>query len=294
MIENGNTMAAMWSYGRRLTMVVAGPDMFTYDYNADGIRTTKTVNGVKHTYALSGTTILNEEWTENGVQHLLMYVYDANGSPVGMVYRNSTMAADATEEYLFVKNIQGDILHVYSNTGNKLVSYVYDAWGNIISTTYSNGGGTSAARFNPFTYRGYGGVNLMKKSILSIMILIISLSSCTRYSAYKFREPIEDVVLIQIIQSDDADEVLFETEDRTILYELQKLKCRQRWSDPANAIKGITIRVYYKSGSYELICRGCSAYFNGKRLRYNRDYFDVEEYEDFISGYISGQSRNIG
>ena len=84
-----------------------------------------------------------------------MYVYDANGSPVGMVYRNSTMAADATEEYLFVKNIQGDILHVYNSTGNKLVSYVYDAWGNIISTTYSNGGGTSAARFNPFTYRGY-------------------------------------------------------------------------------------------------------------------------------------------
>ena len=155
MIENGNTMAAMWSYGRRLTMVVAGPDMFTYDYNADGIRTTKTVNGVKHTYALSGTTILNEEWTENGVQHLMMYVYDANGSPVGMVYRNSTMAANATEEYLFVKNIQGDILYVYGSTGNKLVSYVYDAWGNIISTTYSNGGGTSAARFNPFTYRGY-------------------------------------------------------------------------------------------------------------------------------------------
>ena len=148
-------MAAMWSYGRRLTMVVAGPDMFTYDYNADGIRTTKTVNGVKHTYALSGTTILNEEWTENGVQHLLMYVYDANGSPVGMVYRNSTMSADATEEYLFVKNIQGDILYVYNSTGNKLVSYVYDAWGNIISTTYSNGGANTAAKYNPFRYRGY-------------------------------------------------------------------------------------------------------------------------------------------
>ena len=67
-----------------------------------------------------------------------MYVYDANGSPVGMVYRNSTMSADATEEYLFVKNIQGDILYVYSSTGNKLVSYVYDAWGNIISTTYGD------------------------------------------------------------------------------------------------------------------------------------------------------------
>ena len=142
MIENENTIAA-------------GLNTFYYSYNADGIRTAKTVNGVKHTYALSGTTILNEEWTENGVQHLLMYVYDANGSPVGMVYRNSTMSMGVFEEYLFVKNIQGDILHVYSSTGNKLVSYVYDAWGNIISTTYSNGGATTAARFNPFTYRGY-------------------------------------------------------------------------------------------------------------------------------------------
>ena len=148
-------MAATWSYGRRLTGLSSGSEAFSYSYNADGIRTTKTVNGVKHTYALSGTTILNEEWTENGVQHLLMYVYDANGSPVGMVYRNSTMSIGVFEEYLFVKNIQGDILHVYNSAGKKLVSYVYDAWGNIISTTYSNGGGTSAARFNPFTYRGY-------------------------------------------------------------------------------------------------------------------------------------------
>ena len=155
MTGNGNRYAATWSYGRRLTGLSSGSEAFSYSYNADGIRTAKTVNGVKHTYALSGTTILNEEWTENGVQHLLMYVYDANGSPTGMVYRNSTMAANATEEYLFVKNIQGDILYVYSSTGNKLVSYVYDAWGNIISTTYSNGGATTAARFNPFTYRGY-------------------------------------------------------------------------------------------------------------------------------------------
>ena len=155
MTGNGNRYAATWSYGRRLTGLSSGSEAFSYSYNADGIRTAKTINGVKHTYALSGTTILNEEWTENGVQHLLMYVYDANGSPVGMVYRNSTMSIGVFEEYLFVKNIQGDILHVYNSAGKKLVSYVYDAWGNIISTTYSNGGGTSAARFNPFTYRGY-------------------------------------------------------------------------------------------------------------------------------------------
>lgn len=41
-----------------------------------------------------------------------------------------------------------------------------------------------------------------------------------------------------------------------------------------------------------VLLSGCSAYFNGERLRYNRDYFDVEEYEKFISGYIPEQSGN--
>ena len=42
MIENGNTMAATWSYGRRLTTIAAGLNTFYYRYNADGIRTGKT------------------------------------------------------------------------------------------------------------------------------------------------------------------------------------------------------------------------------------------------------------
>lgn len=36
----------------------------------------------------------------------------------------------------------------------KLASYIYDAWGNF-TITYSNGGGTTSAQYNPFTYRGY-------------------------------------------------------------------------------------------------------------------------------------------
>ena len=38
--------------------------------------------------------------------------------------------------------------------GTKLVSYTYDAWGNV-SITYSNGGDLTGAQYNPFTYRGY-------------------------------------------------------------------------------------------------------------------------------------------
>ena len=38
--------------------------------------------------------------------------------------------------------------------GTKIVSYVYDAWGNL-NITYYNGGVNTGAAKNPFTYRGY-------------------------------------------------------------------------------------------------------------------------------------------
>ena len=39
----------------------------TYTYNANGIRTSKTVNGVKHTYTLDGTKILRETWDDTEI-----------------------------------------------------------------------------------------------------------------------------------------------------------------------------------------------------------------------------------
>ena len=50
--------------------------------------------------------------------------------------------------------MQGDVVAVYSDTGIKLISYVYDAWGNT-TVSYSNGGQSTTATKNPFTYRGY-------------------------------------------------------------------------------------------------------------------------------------------
>ena len=97
---------------------------------------------------------MSEEWTENGVQHLLIYIYDASGAPIGMAYRDSTYSNGDFDFYLFAKNIQGDILYIYNTSGTRLVTYTYDAWGNV-TTSYSNGGASTAARHNPFRYRGY-------------------------------------------------------------------------------------------------------------------------------------------
>ncbi len=145
-----------WTQGRHLATMSGNGQILSFTYNADGIRSSKTVNGVTHYYHLAGTQILSEEWTDaNEVQHLIIYHYDSNGQPVGMSYRNSTDYEGTYDSFLFVKNLQGDIIKVLDDEGNLLVSYTYDAWGNPTSTTYSNSGASTAVIYNPFRYRGY-------------------------------------------------------------------------------------------------------------------------------------------
>ena len=56
--------------------------------------------------------------------------------------------------YFYQKNLHGDIVAIYDEYGDKLVSYKYDAWGNF-TTQYHNGGSNTSAANNPFIYRGY-------------------------------------------------------------------------------------------------------------------------------------------
>ena len=146
---NGYTFT--WQKGRQLASATNGTNTLSFTYNADGIRTSKTVNGVKHTYLLSGSTIMAEYWVQSGVQHVLIYLYDNAGAPVGMMYRTNAYATDTYDYFLFEKNLQGDIVAVYNSTGTKLLSYTYDAWGNCTVS----GSTTTGAQYNPFRYRGY-------------------------------------------------------------------------------------------------------------------------------------------
>ena len=87
--------------------------------------------------------------------HFIADIYDETGSPIGMQYRTSSMSANEFETYYFEKNLQGDVIAIYNASGTKLVSYIYDAWGNCAKTTYYNGGSSTGAQYNPFRYRGY-------------------------------------------------------------------------------------------------------------------------------------------
>ena len=144
----GGEFTNMTWEGRRLVSALKGNVQYTFTYNDEGIRTSKTVNGVEHKYTLNGTQILSEQWGDN----LLVFIYDTTGAPIGMRYLNTADSTAVWETYWFEKNLFGDIVAVYDTDGTKLVSYLYDAWGNQTVTTHVSG---TAAQYNPFRYRGY-------------------------------------------------------------------------------------------------------------------------------------------
>ena len=136
--------------GRRLAGAKKNNKTYLFTYNDEGLRTSKTKNGVTTTYYLNGSRIVAEETSGN----LTVYIYDASGSPIGMQYRGANYIAGAWDIYWYEKNLQGDIVAVYEESGVKVASYVYDAWGNH-ETYYHHGGQVLSVVKNPFRYRGY-------------------------------------------------------------------------------------------------------------------------------------------
>ena len=142
--------------GRQLTEIsmAGGQFRYTFTYNDEGLRTSKTSSGLTHKYVWEGSTIVSEAWGN----HFIIYLYDESGSPIGMQYRAKTYDEGVFDTYYFEKNLQGDIIAVYNAAGNKLGSYTYDAWGNF-TTSLENTASSAERRIvntlNPFRYRGY-------------------------------------------------------------------------------------------------------------------------------------------
>ena len=80
-----------------------------------------------------------------------------NGAPIALKYRTGSDNGAYTS-FFFEKNLQGDIIAIYDESGTKIGAYTYDAWGN---TTYTLTSGNTALEnsivryYNPFRYRGY-------------------------------------------------------------------------------------------------------------------------------------------
>ena len=145
---NGSSYTFTWD-GRRLASVEKGLFYATFTYNDEGLRLSTRINGETTTYLYDGS-VLMAEYTPN---YTCVYIYDESGAIIGVKYI-STSAGSSWQTYFFEKNLQGDVIAVYSDIGTKLVSYTYDAWGNV-TTTYHNGGASTLAANNPIRYRSY-------------------------------------------------------------------------------------------------------------------------------------------
>ena len=140
--------------GRNMSSLTNGTTSASYEYNEDGIRLSKTVNGVTTAFVLDGRNIAaNAKLTDNGVEYVYFY-YDAAGTLVGMNYRGN--------DYLYKKNLQGDIVEIWGTedgTDNhafrRLVEYKYDAWGKQIAVNDLTASDFKLGEVNPFRYRGY-------------------------------------------------------------------------------------------------------------------------------------------
>ena len=133
-------MTMTWEHGRQLSTLTKDGGSISYTYNADGIRTSKTVNGQTTEYILDGSTILGEKLPDG---EYLYYLYDENGVRYGFA-RGSLL-------YYYVCNAQGDVVKILTSGGATAAWYEYDAWGNVVCI----GGNAYVANLNPIRYRGY-------------------------------------------------------------------------------------------------------------------------------------------
>lgn len=112
-----------------------GPGVATYAYNGDGLRTSKTQDGVttRFVWNLAGTLpmLLKDDATS--------YVYGAGGTPIEQITASGTA-------YYFQTDQLGSVRTVTAGTGGLAATYSYDAYGNRTSTT-----GSIA---NPFGFAG--------------------------------------------------------------------------------------------------------------------------------------------
>ena len=91
---NGSNYSFTWQ-GRQLVGAVKGTSTMSFAYDADGLRTSKTVNGVTTNYYYTAGLLLAEE-TPAGIT---VYIYDAYGSPIGFIYRGFDYADGVADIY---------------------------------------------------------------------------------------------------------------------------------------------------------------------------------------------------
>ena len=143
-----------WS-GRELTSYTKGNQSIAYTYDENGLRSTKTVTSGNTTeiydYVWVDGKLVSQSYTVNSENpKSAKFIYGSSGDVQGFIYNDVT--------YLYVKNLQGDIIAIVNENGDEVVRISYDAWGKPAYSIGSLGNNQLLGLFeklSPFSYRGY-------------------------------------------------------------------------------------------------------------------------------------------
>ena len=152
--------------GRQLASVTLDGARYEYEYNSDGLRTQMTIYNSNN----EAENIFYYIWQGGKLQGY--FVSDGSGNAlysIKLLYENGGEAAgyevlvaedNSRKTYIFHKNLQGDIAGIFNEQGEVLLTFTYDAWGNI-STDFNTGNLENIEEAFililtiPLTYRGY-------------------------------------------------------------------------------------------------------------------------------------------
>lgn len=145
--KNGNPltyrdgMSFEWENGRILKKINTSDKAIQMNYDSNGMRTQKSVDGVKTNYYYDSN---NNLFALTKGSDTLFFYYDNSGE-VMSVSCNGTM-------YYYIKDLQGDITEIVDKDGKAVAEYAYDAWGNMLT---EDNGTLTVGKLNPFRYRSY-------------------------------------------------------------------------------------------------------------------------------------------
>ena len=131
-------MPCEWEKGRQLKSITDGTNTVTFTYDEFGERISKTAGGITTNYVYENGKLLREVTGSEKID----FVYGSDGI-IGFRTGN--------KNYLYRKNVYGDVTEIYSDNGTLVGKYSYTAFGECIVKVNEGG----IAEKNPIRYRGY-------------------------------------------------------------------------------------------------------------------------------------------
>ena len=145
-----------WKNGRQLATANVDGVQMSFEYNEDGLRSAKIVDGARTEYFYQGSLLVCEKKTDaqGNLEYVLHFTYDEAGRPFSMTYDGAT--------YYYVYDVYGNVNYIYNAVGEKIITVTYDdVHGSFFAPRYSSNTTTGRAlsstvyMLSPFLYKGY-------------------------------------------------------------------------------------------------------------------------------------------